>query len=143
MGACWNLALAVAGSLSALVALLHVAIIFGGARWYRFFGAGERMASAAEAGRLYPTVVTALITAVFAVWAVYAFSGAGLLPHLPLRKPVLVFISAVYLGCGLVIAPLLVRKGFRPPVFVLWSSAISAGIGAAHLVGVLQTWAAL
>lgn len=143
LGDCWNAALAVAGSLSALVALLHVAIIFGGGPWYRFFGAGERMAVAAESGRLYPAVVTALITLVFAAWAVYAFSGAGLLPPLPLRKPVLVFIAAVYLGRGLLIAPLLVRKGFRPPVFVLWSSAISAGIGAAHLVGVLQTWTAL
>jgi hypothetical protein len=142
-GDTWNAALVAAGCLSALVALLHVGVIIGGAPWYRFFGAGERMAAAAEAGKSYPALVTAFITLVFAAWAAYAFSGAGVLPPLPLRKPVLAFIAAVYLGRGVLIAPLLLRKRFRPPVFVLWSSAASAGIGAAHLVGLLQAWPAL
>ena len=30
--------------LSGIAGLLHLAIILGGAPWYRFFGAGERMA---------------------------------------------------------------------------------------------------
>jgi len=143
MGEGWNAALVIGGSLSALVALLHVVIIFGGGPWYRFFGAGERMAAAAEAGRLYPAVVTAGITLVFAAWAAYAFSGAGALPTLPLRGPVLIFISGVYLARGLVVAPLLIRNRFRPPAFVLWSSVASAGIGAVHLLGLLQAWPGL
>lgn len=39
-----------AGTLDALAALLHVACIFGGPAWYRFLGAGERMAGMAERG---------------------------------------------------------------------------------------------
>lgn len=131
------------GGLSALVALLHLAIIFGGGSWYRFFGAGERMAAAAEAGRLYPAAVTAAITLVFSVWAAYAFSGAGLLPPLPLRRSVLTLITAIYLVRGLVVPLLLIRNRFRPPLFVLWSSASSAGIGAIHFVGLVQSWHAL
>ena len=42
--------LILAGSLSGLAALLHVAAIVGGPDWYRFFGAGEGMAGAAERG---------------------------------------------------------------------------------------------
>ncbi len=42
--------LTVAASLSFIAAALHVAIIFGGGDWYRFFGAGEAMASLAESG---------------------------------------------------------------------------------------------
>jgi len=42
----YNLWLIVAAALSGLAALLHVAIVFGGGPWYRFFGAGERMALA-------------------------------------------------------------------------------------------------
>lgn len=48
MGAC----------LRALAAVLHLGIIVKGATWYRFFGAGESMARAAEEGRWYPAIVT-------------------------------------------------------------------------------------
>ena len=52
----------IAGALlSALAAALHVGCIVFGAPWYRFFGAGERMAQMAIAGNWYPTVVTAVI----------------------------------------------------------------------------------
>ncbi|MGQ4584278.1 hypothetical protein [Lysobacter sp. F60174L2] len=36
--------------LNAIAALLHVGCIIFGASWYRFFGAGERMAQLASAG---------------------------------------------------------------------------------------------
>jgi len=52
-------ALLCAGLLTGAAALLHVAIIVGGPAWYRFFGAGERMARLAARGSAYPTLVTA------------------------------------------------------------------------------------
>lgn len=70
----YNSWLIVAAVLSAVAALLHVAIVVGGAPWYRFFGAGERMASAAETGRAYPAIVTLSIAIVLALWATYALS---------------------------------------------------------------------
>ena len=39
-----NIALIAGGLLSAAASLLHVACIFGGPAWYRFFGAGEGVA---------------------------------------------------------------------------------------------------
>ena len=45
--------------LTSAVTALHVAIIVGGPGWYRFFGAGERMAQLAERGSVVPVVVTA------------------------------------------------------------------------------------
>ena len=77
--------LIVGGWLSVVAALLHIACIFGGPDWYRFFGAGEGMARAAARGDLRPTLITLAIGAVLLVWAAYAFSGAGTLP----RRPVL------------------------------------------------------
>lgn len=136
-----GLPLAFAGGLSALVALLHVGVIFGGGPWYRFFGAGEKMASAAQAGRLYPAAVTTLVALLFAAWAAYAFSGAGLLRPLPLRGPILAAITAIYLARGVLLAPQLLR--IRPRAFALWSSAASAAIGAVHLLGIAQAWPAL
>jgi hypothetical protein len=86
-----------AGLLSAGPAVLHLAIIAGGPAWYRAFGAGERMARMAEYGSSRPAVIAVCIAGVLAVWAAYAFSGAGLLRRLPLLRAGLVAISAIYL----------------------------------------------
>ena len=64
-----NTPLVVAAAFSAVAALLHVGIVIGGAQWYRFFGAGERMALASAAGRMYPSVVTLGIATVLALWS--------------------------------------------------------------------------
>src|SRR3546814_7213592 len=79
--------LIVGGWLSVVAALLHIACIFGGHDWYRFFGAGEGMARAAARGDPRPTLITLAISAILLVWSAYAFSGAGSLPRLPLVPP--------------------------------------------------------
>lgn len=143
MNPAYNLWLIAAAVLSGVAALLHVAIVFGGAPWYRFFGAGERMASAAEAGRLYPAVVTFAIALVLAGWTAYALAGAGVLPALPLLKLALVGITGVYLLRGLAIVPLFVFARDQATPFLIWSSIICIGYGVVHLLGVLQTWTRL
>ena len=131
--------LIIGGVLSAIVALAHLAVIAGGPDWYRFFGAGDRMARAAARGELRPALITIGIAAILFVWTAYAFSGAGLIPRLPLLRTGLVAISAVYLLRGLApVALLLVRPGLMSP-FVWWSSAIVLVYGLAYAIG---TWAA-
>ena len=85
------------GVLSLAASLLHAACIVGGPSWYRFFGAGEGMARAAERGSVRPALITALIAGILASWAVYAFSGAGVVGRLPLLRTALVAICLVYL----------------------------------------------
>ncbi|WP_206081403.1 hypothetical protein [Mariprofundus ferrooxydans] len=132
--------LIVAATLSAVAALLHVATIFGGAPWYRFFGAGERIASAAEAGRTYPATITFGIATVLGIWATYALSGAGLLSALPMLKWSLVAITTVYLLRGLAILPLFLFAREQATPFMVWSSIICIGYGIVHLVGTMQIW---
>jgi hypothetical protein len=134
-----NTALIVGAVLSAIAAALHLGIIAGGPAWYRFFGAGERFASAAAAGRWYPGFVTLGIAAVLAGWSAYALSGAGVIAPLPLLKMALVAITAVYLCRGLVLLPLLARRDKLTP-FVVWSSLICLGFGLVHLLGLVQVW---
>lgn len=129
-----------AAALSGIAALLHVAIVFGGGPWYRFFGAGERFASAAESGRGYPALVTLGIAAVLAIWAAYALSGAGVLPPLPLLKWCLGAITAVYLVRGLAIVPLVLFAPGQATAFLVWSSLICIGYGVVHLAGLVQVW---
>jgi hypothetical protein len=135
-----NIMLLTGSVLSGIAALLHIGIILGGAEWYRFFGAGERFASAAEAGRSYPAVVTTSIATMLAICAVYALSGAGVLPRLPWLLPMLCVITAGYLLRGLLIVPLLTVPSVRATPFLIWSSLICLVYGAVHLLGLLQIW---
>jgi hypothetical protein len=135
-----NYFLLVAGACSALAALLHAGCIVFGAPWYRFFGAGEQMVRLAEQGSRYPAAVSAAIVLVLALWSVYAFSGAGLLPHLPLLAPALCVITAIFLLRGVAVVVLLFHPLGRSIAFWWWSSAICLAIGTLHLVGLLQAW---
>lgn len=139
----WNLPLIVGAALSTIAALLHVCIVFGGPAWYRFFGAGERMASGAAAGHLYPPIVTLLIASVLGVWAAYALSGAGVLQPLPLLSIVLPAITGVYLVRGLAALALFFFARERLSAFWVWSSLICLGFGVVHLVGLVQVWPGL
>jgi hypothetical protein len=138
-----NVPLAAGAVLSAIAALLHLGIIAGGPAWYRFFGAGERFARAAEQRKWYPTLVTLGIAAVLGAWSAYALAGAGLIGALPLLKAALVGITAVYLVRGIAYAPLVLAKGGRITPFVVWSSLICFTYGLVHLLGLVQRWPAL
>jgi hypothetical protein len=131
------------GCLSAGAALLHIAIIFGGPDWYRFFGAGEAMARAAARGALRPALVTCAIAALLAAWSAYAFSGAGLLPRLPLLRTGLVLISAIYLLRAAAPLPILLLAPERMSPFVLWSSAVVLLFGLAYAIGTWRAWPSL
>lgn len=129
-----------AGTLSALAALLHLGCIVFGAPWYRALGAGEWMAQASIAGHWYPTVATLVIASVLTVWALYAFSAAGVLRRLPLLRTVMFLVTAVYLLRGLAAVPMMSVFAGRSVSFWLWSSGICLGIGVVHLIGLLQGW---
>lgn len=135
-----NPALILGGWLSVAASLLHIGCIIGGPGWYRFFGAGEEMAVMAEQGSMTPTLLTLGIAAILAVWAAYAFSGAGLLPRLPLLRTGLVVISAIYLLRGLALIPALVINGASVMPFILWSSLIVLVYGIAYAVGTWTAW---
>lgn len=131
------------GILSALAAVLHLAVIAGGPDWYRFFGAGEEMARMAERGLLRPTLYTIAIASILGIWSAYAFAGAGLLRRLPLIRTALVAISAIYLLRGLTLIPLaLLRPDLLDP-FALWSSLIVLVYGICYAVGTWRAWPAL
>lgn len=140
-----NLWLIFAGLLSALAAILHLGCIYFGASWYRFFGAGEQMAVMAERGSIQPTIITAGIVTVLAVWALYAFSAAGLLSNisLPFTRIVLLLISAIYLLRGIVGFFFIYNPLGRSPEFWFWSSCICLFFAFIHFVGVKQSWASL
>ena len=138
-----NPLLIVGAVLSAIAALLHVGCIVFGPSWYRFFGAGERMARLAEAGDWRAAAITSVIVAVLSVWALYALSGAGAIRALPLLRIGLCAITAVYSLRGLA-GLLYAAFGARvDAVFWWWSSAICLVFGIVHVAGLMQVWSRL
>jgi len=140
-----NKNLMVGGVLSIITSLLHVAIIIGGPDWYRFFGAGEGMAQLAENGSTYPAMITAGVAIILALWALYAFSGAGIIPQLPLLKPVLIIISLIYMIRGLLGIPITIyvddpylNELEERMTFMIFSSVVSLTYGLFYLKGTMQ-----
>jgi len=136
--------LVTAGTLSVCVAGLHVAILFLGGPAYRYFGAGERMARMAERGSIEPTFIAAALILIFAAWAAYAFSGAGLIAPLPRLRLVLLLIGLVYAIRGLFVVPQLsfwLSAGAAGVPFrhVLFSAA-SLAVGCIYLLGTARAW---
>ena len=138
-----NTPLMLGAVLSALAALIHMACIYFGAPWYRFLGAGEEMATMAEAGSWTPGIITAGIAAVLGVWSLYALSGAGAIRRLPFVRTALCIITAIYLLRGLAALPVAVLQPEQATAFLWWSSAICLGLGVVHLLGLRQRWRAL
>lgn len=136
--------LTIAGLLSVCVAVLHVVILIAGAPAYRYFGAGERMARMAQLGSPVPTAMTAALVALFAVWAAYAFAGAGLIARPPFLRAGLVAIGVAYAARGLAAAPQLFRvlSGATEPRHLVFSLAALL-IGVVYLAGTKQAWPAL
>jgi hypothetical protein len=130
------------GLLSTLAAFLHLGVIAGGPEWYRFFGAGERMARMAEQGSPMPTLITIGIALILFIWAAYAFAGAGLIRRLPLMRTALVTITAIYLLRGMILFPALAAEP-QADAFTIWSSMIVLVYGIVYAAGTWRSWSFL
>ena len=133
--------------LTGAASLLHIAIIFGGPAWYQFFGAGERMARLSARGSAYPATVTACIAAALGLWALYGLSGAGVIRRLPLLRPALVLIAAVYFARGALGIPavMFVDSPYTDELkgrmtFMLVSSLVCVFLGLCYAFGAARVW---
>lgn len=88
-----------------LLAAMHGAVIVIGPKGYRFFRAGERMATLAERGHWYPAVLTLCLTGVFVAWGLYALAAAGVGFDLPYARMVTLAVATIFTLRGLAIVP--------------------------------------
>ncbi|WP_028671102.1 hypothetical protein [Saccharospirillum impatiens] len=121
-----------AALLNSAASLTHIAIIVGGPNWYRFFGAGEAMATMAEHKHPWPAVMTSGIAVALMIAAAYCLALGEYIRPLPFMTLIGLFITGVYTLRGLL--PLL-AMGFVPSLrtsFIIWSSLICAGVALIH-----------
>ena len=101
------------------------------------------MAQMAEAGHIYPTIVTLVIVALLIIWSLYALSGAGVILRLPLLRLALCIIAAIYLLRGMVFIFLMPMFPENSIAFWVISSAICSALGLLYALGIRQSWAYL
>ncbi len=135
--------LAIFGWWNVAFAVLHVVIIGMGGAGYRYFGAGEGMARAAEAGSMRPTAITSLLTVMFALWGLVAFSAAGMVRRLGSAKYLTAAIAVLYVLRGALVAPQVWWMHLHPelvPVRFVMFSLVALGLGIVGLWGVSLVW---
>ena len=141
--------LASAGWMCIGAAVLHFACIIGGPDWYRFLGAGEKFASAAEDGKWFPHMVTFGIASILLIWSAYAFAGASqvqqfiLVGRLPFMRTTLVVISTILMARGLLIFLPGVWRLDLTTNFKFYSSVVVLVIAWTFAIGTWQAWPAL
>jgi hypothetical protein len=128
------------GAISALISILH-AILATQPQLYRYIVPGQESALSqmAEAGAILTVIASIFLALIFALWALYAFSGAGLIGSLPLLRKALVAIGVIYLLRSLFLPSeinMVLTQGY-PFRFVVFSS-ISLAAGLLYLIGVFK-----
>ena len=127
------------GMISTLISIMHVLLVLKPALFvYISAGQESMLAQLAVQGSSPTTIATVALALIFAVWAIYAFSGAGLIRPLPLLRAALILISVIYLFRALAIFTeinMVMNQGY-PFRFVVFS-AISLIAGLFYLFGVL------
>ena len=138
-GRIWLLA---AGAVSSAMALFHVGIAVVGAPAYRRFG-GASFAQRAEAGSFVPVAMLLGIASVFALFALYAFAGAGLKLRPPFLRSGLILISSLYGIHGLFLVPeILARLSHRPSGAPsnMAVDAIFLAMALPYVIGTVSAW---
>jgi putative oxidoreductase len=136
------------GVATAAAGLLHIAIAIGGPSWYAFFGAPHRLVEGARAGDSRAPLTCVAIACILLVFAAYAFSGSGVGPQLPLLKPVLAVVAAVFTLRGIAFVPMMLiapswMRRFtdhtKVDAFITVTSLVCIALGAGYASGLRAT----
>ncbi len=147
-----NTYLVCSGLAAAAGALIHIAAIFGGPAWYRFIGATEPIIKLVERGHTFPVVIVLVAATVLFACALYAFSGAGLIPRLPLLRTGLVVITIALLVHGVAFIPAVILwpkamlgayDGDGINTILVVTNFLCFVVGMAYLLGTRVAWANL
>lgn len=129
-----NYYLITGGVISGLISILHVFMAFNPG-FYQYIVIGQLP----EQSFTLISIATALLALVFAIWAIYAFSGAGLIGRLHMLRKALIAIGVIYILRSLFLFTeinLVLTQGY-PFRFTIFST-ISLVTGLLYLIGILK-----
>jgi hypothetical protein len=135
--------LVIAGTVSVGIALLQFVMYFGGPRIYRLCGTPERMIAFRLSRPVAALAVEVVLAAMFATFAAYAFSSAGLIRPLPWLRRGLIVTAVIYIARGMFVIPQLTwRKANWNDRDRLYS-CIALVVGVAYSVSTYFQWETL
>lgn len=126
-------------SLYGFASILHLGCILFGEKWYRFFGAGEKMLEQVRRGARLPSIVTLAIAGALLLMSAYNLSAAGIFSDFPFHKFFLWACAIVLLARALLFAPLMKFIRGNSLQFWLVSSAICLMLGCLQLFALLSS----
>ncbi|MCV2357034.1 hypothetical protein LNV09_23060 [Paucibacter sp. B2R-40] len=94
-----------AAAIAMVGVIIHIGAIFGGASWFKFFGAPPAVVESSRTGTLLAPVGSAAIAALMALCAAAAFSALGHIPRLPMLRLLLVSIAGISLLRAFAVIP--------------------------------------
>ncbi len=123
------------------IAALHVFIAIVGVPAYIYFGTAD-LARMALQGSPIPAIATLALAGLFAIFGMYALSGAGVMRRLLFTHVALVLIGSVYTLRGLLVILDVMRwaQGADYPPRQMFFSAAALGIGLMILAGTFLRW---
>ena len=134
--------------LMAAGALLHLAVMQGGAEWYALVGAPRGLIAMLSQGSLRPAVSCVVIASALFVCSAYALSALGHLRRLPALRVVLALIAIGLVGRGLILPALaawhprtllgICGRCEQLNAFVLLSSALCLFLGGGYSVAAMR-----
>ena len=88
--------------------------------------------------------MTAVIAAILAAWAAFAFSGADAIRRLPFIRTALIAIATVLLArSALVFVPAAWEPESRTIAFMFWTSFACFVLGGCFAIGTWRAWSTL
>lgn len=134
-----------ASIITAIISLLHIAIVIGGADWYIFFGAGTEMARQSNEGMLEPVITTLGIALSLALVTFYAFYTSLKKKRLPFSNFILFGFTFIMIFRGLVGIPIVylldhpyLNELSERPLFMVVSSIFCLGLGCIYWIGIIK-----
>lgn len=137
-------ALEFVGAMSLVIALLQFVMYAGGRRVYVACGAPDKWIGFRERRPAVAFAVEVVLAMLFAALALYAFSGAGDIPAMPLLPYGVATVALVYLVRGILLIPQMFGKCIytkrgRDRLY----SALAGGIGVTCAIATYRDWSEL
>lgn len=128
------------GYINILIAIGHILGLFWADKMFEITGIGNEMAQAAQISPVYPYLLTVFVAIFFFIFGLYGLSADNKFRKLPLLKPAIFLIAAIYLlrGIGELIFDL--EKQQASQLLEASYSLFAVFIGLLYLIGGLKKW---
>jgi putative oxidoreductase len=122
------------------ISLMHILLSFGGVEIDRFFGAPPSILQLVAEGSLLVPAMTLGIALLFAIFGLYALSGAGRFRRLPFLKSILLGLGVIltYRGTAIIIS---IQSILKYPNYSTWQFPLMSL--ASLLLGLVTLWGTL